>query len=85
MIEKHLIYNPITGEHLYFDTKEEIYPVVLNLALELFYSQTSNCFYRVAKVDEKGFEVIQEVEQPTTADIPQDLLNQALQKLNENI
>jgi hypothetical protein len=84
IMEKHLIYNPITGEHLSFDTKEEIYPVILNLALELFYAQTRNCFYRVAKIDENGFETMENAEQPATADIPQDLLNQALQKLNEN-
>lgn len=84
IMEKHLIYNPITGEHLSFDTKEEIYPVILNLALELFYSQTRNCFYRVAKVDENGFEVIANVEQPT-ADIPQELLEHILQKLHEDI
>ena len=83
-MEKHLIYNPITGEHLSFDTKEEIYPVILNLALELFYMQTKNCFYTVAKVDENGFETIENVEQPN-ADIPQELLDQALQKLNESL
>jgi hypothetical protein len=43
IMEKHLIYNPITGEHLSFSTKEEIYPVILDLALNLFYMQTNNC------------------------------------------
>jgi hypothetical protein len=38
----------------------------------------------VAKIDENGFETMENAEQPATADIPQDLLNQALQKLNEN-
>jgi hypothetical protein len=80
--EKHLVLNALTGQYAYLENKEDVAPLVVQYALELYYAQTSNLYYRVAFVDEHNHEFMDESGQNGT-EIPADLLNKAIGEINE--
>ena len=82
--KKHLVINPLTGQYTYLENKEDVAPLVIQYALELYYSQTSNLYYRTAFVDEHNHEFMDDSGENGT-EIPLELLNQAIGKINENL
>jgi hypothetical protein len=55
---------------------------VVQYALELYYAQTSNLYYRAAFVDEHNYEYMDESGKNGT-EIPDELLADAISKINE--
>jgi hypothetical protein len=82
--KKHLVLNALTGQYTYLENKEDVAPLVVQYALELYYVQTSNLYYRAAFVDEHNHEFMDESGENGT-EIPPELLAKAIGKINENI
>lgn len=82
--KKHLVFNALTGQYTYLENKEDVAPLVIQYALELYYSQTSNLYYRAAFVDEHNHEFMDESGENGT-EIPIELLNIAIGKINEDL
>lgn len=82
--EKHLVFNVLTGQYTYLENKEDVAPLVVQYALELYYAQSRNLYYRSAFVDENNYEFLNENGDNGT-EIPAELLAQAVDKVNENI
>jgi hypothetical protein len=82
--KKHLVLNVLTGQYTYLENKEDVAPLVVQYALELYYTQTSNLYYRAAFVDEHNHEFMDESGENGT-EIPPELLAQAIGKVNADI
>jgi len=82
--EKHLVFNALTGQYTYLENKEDVAPLVVQYALELYYAQTSNLYYRAAFVDEHNYEYLNENGDNGT-EIPLELLTNEINKINENL
>jgi hypothetical protein len=82
--EKHLVLNALTGQYTYLESKEDVAPLILQYALEMYYAQTSNLYYRAAFVDEHNHEFMDE-SGVNGAEIPPELLAAAIGKINENL
>jgi hypothetical protein len=82
--KKHLVLNALTGQHTYLENKEDVAPLVVQYALDLYYAQTSNLYYRTAFVDEHNYEYMDESGK-NGAEIPPELLADAIRKINEVI
>jgi hypothetical protein len=84
IIEKHIVFNCLTGQYIYFDAKEEVAPAIIKNALDLYYAQTSGVHYKVVYVDENGREY-QNVNGDNGTELPKELLAEHISKINENI
>jgi hypothetical protein len=82
--EKHLVLNALTGQYTYLENKEDVAPLVVQYALELYYTQTRNVYYRAAFVDEHNHEFMDESGENGT-EIPPELLAEAIGKVNADI
>lgn len=82
--EKHIVFNCLTGQYIYFDSKEEVAPAILKNALDLYYAQSSGVHYKVVYVDEYGHEY-EDANGNNGTEIPAELLTQEIAKINENI
>lgn len=80
--EKHLVLNALTGQYTYLENKEDVAPLVVQYALDLYYAQTSNLYYRAAFVDEHNHEFMDESGENGT-ELPPELLANAINKINE--
>lgn len=84
IIEKHIVFNCLTGQYIYFDAKEEVAPAIIKNALDLYYAQTSGVHYKVVYVDENGREY-KNVNGDNGTELPKELLAEYISKINENI
>jgi len=82
--KKHLVFNALTGQYTYLENKEDVAPLVVQYALELYYAQTRNLYYRAAFVDEHNHEFMDESGENGT-EIPPELLAEAIGKVNADI
>lgn len=84
MTEKHGVYDALTGQYSFLERKEDVPAKIIECALRLYYAQTNNAYYYVAKVDEFGHELSGDSTTGLT-EIPQDVLDAALKTINEKI
>lgn len=84
MIEKYLVFNPLTGQYKYLDNKNEVAPEILKNALELYYVQSLNAHYKIVYVNEDGVEY-DNPEGKNGTEIPEDLLLAAIKEIDESI
>jgi hypothetical protein len=84
MTEKYGVYNPLIGQYVFLENKEDIPAKILETALALYYVQTNNAYLYVAKVDEFGHETSGDATTGLT-EIPQEILNEAINNLNETL
>lgn len=82
--QKHLVLNGLTGQYTYLENKEDVAPLIIQYALEMYYAHTKNLYYRTAFVDEHNHEFMDESGTNGT-EIPPELLTAAVQKINENL
>jgi hypothetical protein len=82
--EKHIVFNCLTGQYVYFDSKEEVASAIIKNALDLYYTQTSGFHYKVVYVDETGREY-ENTNSDQGAELPEELLAEYVGKINENI
>jgi hypothetical protein len=84
MTEKYGVYNPLIGQYVFLDNKEDVPAKIIDMALALYYVQTNNAYLYVAKVDEFGYETAGDSTTGQT-EIPDDVLQTALNSINEKL
>jgi hypothetical protein len=84
MIKKYGVYDPLIGQYVFLDNKEDVPAKIIQIALNLYYAQTNNAYYYVAQVDEFGHETAGDSTTGQT-EIPDDVLQTALNSLNEKL
>jgi hypothetical protein len=84
LTKKYLVFNPLVGQYTYFDNKNDVAPAIIKNALELYYAQSLNAYYKVVYVNEDGVEY-DNPEGRNGTEIPEDLLLAAIQEINENV
>ena len=82
--KKYGVYNPLIGQYVFLDKKEDIPAKIIETALALYYFQTNNAHLYIAKVDEFGHETSGESTTGLT-EIPQETLNEAMKNINETL
>jgi hypothetical protein len=84
MIEKYLVFNPLTAQYSYSVNKEEIAELVLKYALEFYYFHSHGEHCKTVYVDENGVEY-NNPEADNGTELPEYLLKEALKSINERI
>lgn len=84
MIEKYLVFNPLTAQYSYSVNKEEVSELLLKFALEFYYFHSHGAHCKTVYVDENGAEY-DNPQGHNGTEIPDDLLKEALKSINERI
>jgi hypothetical protein len=84
MIEKYLVYNPLTAQYSYSVNKEEVAELLLKFALEFYYFHSLGAHCIPVYVNEDGVEY-SNPEGDNGTELPDDLLKEALKSIDERI
>ena len=84
MMKKYGVFDPLTGVYVFVDNQEQIAPKLLEVALALYYMQCNGGHFFIANVDENGHETSGENVTGMT-EIPQEILDAAINNINENL
>ena len=81
---KHGVFNCLTGQYDFLDSKDEVGAKVVENALALYFAQTNGHHYYCANITEEGHEV-ENGEESFGTELPQDLLDAYISTANENV
>lgn len=84
IITKHGVFNCLTGQYEFLESKDQVAAKIVEHALALYFAQTNNAHYYCAYVNEQGHEY-QNGEESFGTEIPEDLLAQYINKVDENL
>jgi hypothetical protein len=84
IITKHGVFNCLTGQYEFLDSKDKVAAKVVENALALYFAQTNGSHYYCAHVNEQGHEY-HNGEESFGTELPEDVLATYISKVNENL
>jgi hypothetical protein len=81
---KHGVFNCLTGQYEFLESKEQVAAKIVENALALYFHQTGGHHYYCANTNEQGHEY-EKSEERFGTELPEDLLAEYINKTNENL